>query len=319
MRRRRYREQIFDDDQETGRWLISYADFITLLFAFFVVMYSISQVSEIKYKILSDSLIQAFDTPQRSKQPIQFGELSRSLQPVTGDDVEQPEVDAANDESGNMDSENFASFDEFKALENGLRKSLGDLIEQEQAEINSDANWININLRSGLLFSSGSDTLNAGADPLMEEVALHLNSNRQLILVHGHTDNIPIATARFPSNWELSSSRAVAVVRKLQNLNVIPARMSVEGHGEFQPIAPNTTAEGRAKNRRVVISISRKQALAEELAAIDGEAPASPEAAAAGEKDKEKEFEIIRLPGGGILIRGKDLPATNEQQDNNPE
>jgi len=319
MRRRRYRERIFDDDQETGRWLISYADFITLLFAFFVVMYSISQVNESKYKMLSDSLIQAFDTPQKSLEPIQIGETSRSLQPVTGDDVEQPEITSDNIESGNMDSENFATVDEFRALENGLEKSLGDLIEQDLAEINSDANWININLRSGPLFSSGSDNLNQGADPLLQEVADHLNSNRQLILVHGHTDNIPINTERFPSNWELSSSRAVAVVRKLQNLSVIPTRMSVEGHGEFQPIAPNDTPEGRAKNRRVVISISRKQALPEELPLVENETPTPLEETTRVEKDEEPEFQIVRLPGGGILIRGKDLPTEPEKQENEQE
>lgn len=320
MRRRRYRERVFDDDQETGRWLISYADFITLLFAFFVVMYSISQVSESKYKLLADSLIVAFDTPNKSLDPIQIGEINRSLQPITGDDIEQPEVESDSEESGSMDSENFATLDEFKALENGLRDSLGDLIEQDLAEINSDSNWININLRSGLLFGSGSDQLNQGADPLMMEVSEHLNKNQQLILVHGHTDNIPINTEKFPSNWELSSSRAVAVVRKLQNLNVIPARMSVEGHGEFQPIASNETAEGRSKNRRVVISISRKQAISQVSAVAEEVTQPSPQGAPVSEsvqKDEEPEFEIVRLPGGGILIRGKELPEQEPSNQDN--
>lgn len=314
MRRRRRKESLFDDEQETGRWLISYADFITLLFAFFVVMYSISQVSETKYKILSDSLIQAFEGPQRSLDPIQIGDVNRSLQPVTGDDLEQPESDSEQ-ESGNMDSENFASVDEFKALENGLKQSLGDLIDQDLAEIKSDANWININLRSGLLFPSGSGELNQGADPLLSEVAEHLQSNNQLILVHGHTDNIPINNERYPSNWELSSARAVAVVRKLQNLNIYAPRMSVEGHGEFQPVASNENAEGRAKNRRVVISISRKQAIAEpeQVAEVQVEPVASENSV----KDAEPEFNIIRLPGGGILIRGKELPTSAESDENN--
>ncbi|TQV75366.1 OmpA family protein [Aliikangiella marina] len=317
MRRRRYRERVFDDDQETGRWLISYADFITLLFAFFVVMYSISQVSESKYKQLADSLIVAFDTPQRSLDPLQIGEINRSLQPITGDDIEQPEVDSESEESGNMDSENFATLDEFKALENGLRESLGDLIEQDLAEINSDANWININLQSGLLFSSGSDELNQAADPLLSEVSEHLNKNRQMILVQGHTDNIPINTEKFPSNWELSSSRAVAVVRKLQNLNVLPERMSVEGHGEFKPIESNDTLEGRSKNRRVVVSISRKQALTEPTSTAQVVPSPSLPATETVTKDAEPEFDIVRLPGGGILIRGKELPEQeSDGQDN---
>ncbi|TQV86690.1 flagellar motor protein MotB [Aliikangiella coralliicola] len=309
---RRNREQLFNDEQEVGRWLISYADFITLLFAFFVVMYSISQVNESKYKLLSESLVQAFDVPQKSADPIQIGEINRSDQPITGDDLEQPENNDEQIESGNMDSENFATTEEFKALENGLRESLGDLIDQELADISSDANWININLRSALLFPSGSGELNESADPLLEEVAKHLNSNSQLILVHGHTDNIPINTEIFPSNWELSSARGVAVVRKLQNLSVFAPRMSVEGHGEFQPIASNDTVEGRSKNRRVVISISRKQRIdvPQQTEGIIAQPEAVPEQQQ--QKEAEPEFEIVRLPGGGILIRGKKLP-TDEQ------
>lgn len=313
---RRVTKKLYDDEQETGRWLISYADFITLLFAFFVVMYSISQVNESKYKILSESLVQAFDTPNRSMDPIQIGEVNRSDQPVTGDDIEQPELNSENQESGNINSQNFASTEEFKELEKGLRESLGDLIEQDLAEIKSDANWININLRSGLLFPSGSDQLNQNADPLMQEVAKHLNSNLQMILVHGHTDNIPIETERFPSNWELSSARGVAVVRKLQNLGVVPARMSVEGHGEFQPVASNDTPEGRAKNRRVVVSISRKQRIEASQAQLETAQSSATAQSTQQQKDAEPEIEVVRLPGGGILIRGKDLPQDKRDDQN---
>ncbi len=304
---RRHLESNTEDVQSVDRWLISYADFITLLFAFFVVMYSISQVNENKYEKLSSSLEKAFDVSLKSKDLIQIGELSRSLQPVTGDDIEQPELDKETEELGKIDSENFASSEEFKDLENGLRNALGDLIKQELAEIKSDANWINITLRSGLLFPSGSDVLNTGADTLLSEVANLINVNNQLILVHGHTDNIPIKTERFPSNWELSSARAVAVVRKLQNLAVYAPRMAVQGHGEYQPIAANNSVENRAKNRRVVISISRKQQAPQALAGNENTIETSTSADNQN-KDTEPEFEIIRLPDGGILIRGKELP-----------
>jgi chemotaxis protein MotB len=315
---RRIRNNIDVDEQEVGRWLISYADFITLLFAFFVVLYSISQVSASKYKILSQSLEGIFDTQVKSNDPIAIGDPSLSLTPITGDDVEQPELDSDSDESSKIDSENFATSEEFKDLEKGLQASLGDLIDQELAEINSDANWINIVLKSALLFPSGSDTLNIESEPLMEEVAKHLNSNLQMILVHGHTDNIPIRTEKFPSNWELSSARGVAVVRKLQNFNVQPNRLSVEGHGEYQPIADNSTAQGRRENRRVVISISRKQrveALTDSSGvANDGSNTAPNDNEQQVQKEQEPEYEIIRLPGGGILIRGKDSPQTETSQ-----
>ena len=319
---RRIRSNINVDEQEVGRWLISYADFITLLFAFFVVMYSISQVNVSKYKVLSQSLEGVFSTPQKSLDVIPVGEPSKSLQPMTGDDIEQPELNSESEENGQLDSENFASSESFKDLQSGLEASLGDLIDQELAEINSDANWINIVLKSALLFPSGSDLLNSESEPLLEEVAKHLNDNLQIILVHGHTDNIPMNSDKFPSNWELSSARGVAVVRKLQNLNVQPNRLSVEGHGEYQPIADNNSVEGRRENRRVVIAISRNQRLAEDIDStiednleqktevsgdniVDSSQPIT-------EKEQEPEFEIIKLPGGGILIRGKDSPQKDE-------
>ncbi len=321
---RRIRNDINVDDQEVGRWLISYADFITLLFAFFVVMYSISQVNVSKYKALSQSLEGVFSAPQKSMDVIAVGEPSKSLQPITGDDVEQPELDSESDENGRLDSENFATSESFKDLQKGLEASLGDLIDQDLAEINSDANWINIVLKSALLFPSGSDLLNSESEPLMEEVAKHLNSNRQIILVHGHTDNVPIDTVKFPSNWELSSARGVAVVRKLQDLNVQPNRLSVEGHGEYRPIADNNSVEGRQENRRVVIAISRKQRVAEDTVSSDegasGQQVSDSGDASPGniqtitEKEQEPEFEIIKLPGGGILIRGKASPQKEKEK-----
>lgn len=314
---RRMRNNIDVDEQEVGRWLISYADFITLLFAFFVVMYSISQVNVSKYKVLSDSLVGAFDEPLKSIKLTPVGEPAKSTQPVTGDDIEQPELNES-DESEKIDSENMATSEAFKDLKEGLEASLGDLIEQDLAEINSDANWINIVLKSALLFPSGSDRLNTGAQPLMEEVANHLNKNRQLILVHGHTDNVPINTERFPSNWELSSARGVAVVRALQALNVAPNRLSVEGHGEFRPVASNTTEAGRRENRRVVVSISRKQQAPEfidNLTSTNTNQRGADVATAESAqpiltKEAEPKINIVRLPGGGILIRGETIPES---------
>ncbi len=312
---RRIRNNIDVDEQEVGRWLISYADFITLLFAFFVVMYSISQVNVSKYKLLSQSLEGVFDNRPKSTEIVPIGDPAKSLQPITGDETEFPEIDNIEQENTGIDSENFATTEEFRDLESGLQASLGDLIDQDLAEINSDANWINVVLKSALLFPSGSDQLNQEADPLMDELAKHLNSNQQLILVHGHTDNIPINTVKFPSNWELSSARGVAVVRKLQNLGVQPNRLSVEGHGEYQPVADNSTAEGRQQNRRVVISISRKQSVPKNNLVNQSSTPQDSTGQSEAEqlsKEEEKKYEIIKLPGGGILIRGKESPE-NEQ------
>ena len=321
---RRIRNNINVDEQEVGRWLISYADFITLLFAFFVVMYSISQVNVSKYKILSHSLEGIFDTQPSSPDVISIAEPSLTIQPHTQENIEHPTVEMSEVDSRMIDSENFASTEMFKDLERGLEASLGDLIDQDLAEINSDANWINIVLKSALLFPSGSDSLNSESQPLMEEVAKHLNSNRQLILVHGHTDDIPINTEQFPSNWELSSARGVAVVRKLQRLNVQPNRLSVEGHGEYRPIADNSTEKGRRENRRVVIAISRKQQAMElkpksnkSVTLQQNETSNSSQTNHVEntlKKDKEPEYKIIKLPGGGILIRGKNSPQNKQDE-----
>ncbi len=312
---RRIRNNVDFDDQATDRWLISYADFITLLFAFFVVLYSISQVNASKYKILSQSLEGIFDKQTSGPEIISIGEPTKSLTPVTGDESEESESNEEPTEQPPIEEENLASVEEFKDLQKGLEASLGDLIDQDLAEIKTDANWINIVLKSALLFPSGSDILNPESDPLLQEVAKHLNDNQQLILVHGHTDNIPIDTEKFPSNWELSSARAVAVVRSLQNFNVQPNRLSVQGHGEYQPIADNSTVEGRRENRRVVISISRKQRV-EPIQAQDptkdGDRAAN--GAPIPEKEKEPKFKIIKLPGGGILIRGADKDTQNDEQ-----
>lgn len=315
---RAQRQSILEENQEVNRWLVSYADLMTLLFAFFVVMYAVSQVNEVKYKQLTDSLVQAFDTPFKSFKLIQIGEVNRSEQAISGDDLQQPEVPPETQpemrESGNLQAENFASTEEFKDLQNGLEKSLGDLIQQGVAEINSDANWININLRSSLLFPSGSAELSNNADPLLQEVAGHLNTNEQLILVHGHTDNIPIQNERYPSNWELSSARAVAVVKMFEELSVLAPRMSVEGHAEHKPVAENKTEQGRAKNRRVVISISRKYRVTEEQKQAQQQAQkqaqnilqAADKNTVPQQKDQEPEFRVIKLPDGGIIIRGAD-------------
>lgn len=313
---RRNRQAFFKEQQGTERWLLSYADFITLLFAFFVVMYSISQVSESKYKILSSSLDKAFDVPQKSILPIQIGEIDHNEKffgTNAKDQLNQDaDADADTDATSDLESDDTMSNENFAKLKESLSTALDDLVKQDLAEITSNLDWVNINLRSGLLFSSGSDEFNISAEPLLQEVVKHLNSNNQQVIVHGHTDNIPINTTKFPSNWELSSARAVAVVRKLQILSVYAPRMSVEGHAEFHPIASNDTVEGRAKNRRVVISISRKHQALEGTLLIDGKETSKLEMAdqeqALQQKESEPEFVIIRLPGGGILIRGKELP-----------
>ncbi|QGX38256.1 flagellar motor protein MotB [Permianibacter aggregans] len=312
-----------EDTEHTQRWLVSYADFITLLFAFFVVMYSISQVNESKYKVLSDSMMKAFernpelmeqdsmaaatDSPGLVAGPVDKGEGVIENAGASQEAISLPKADAPTE----REKREFAQL--FQRLDSVLKP----LQEQRLVEIRANQDWIEIDVRSGLLFESGSDVLGKAADPLLQEIASQLSQSDNLMRIRGYTDNLAINTERFPSNWELSSARAVAVVRKLQGFGIDPERMAVEGFGEFNPIASNETAEGRARNRRVVLAISRFHSLTEQQPDTLHQAPATTQPAERRSEETESAVEVVRLPTGGLLIRGKD--ESNKQQNNDPQ
>ncbi len=239
MARRRYQ----DEHQNHERWLVSYADFITLLFAFFVVMYSISSINDGKYKILSESLTGVFNQPDRSIKPIPIGEeRPRTTTP------DRSLVDEQSDRAAAEILQNIA---------NSVREAFGDLIASDQLTVRGNELWIEIELSSSLLFSSGDALPNNAAFDIIEKVAKILAPYENPVHVEGFTDNLPIQTAQFPTNWELSAARAASIVRMLAMDGVDPGRLAAVGYGEFQAVADNTTAEGRARNRRVVLVISR--------------------------------------------------------------
>ncbi|WP_017939583.1 flagellar motor protein MotD [Zestomonas thermotolerans] len=260
MARRRHHEE----HENHERWLVSYADFITLLFAFFVVMYSISSINEGKYKILSETLVGVFNQPDRSIKPIPVGEERPRTPP------QEPES-----ESG---------IHETRALQDiaeSMREALGELIDGGQVTVRGHETWVEIELSSALLFSSGDAIPANQAFGILEKVAKVLAPYRNPVRIEGFTDDRPIATAQFPSNWELSAARAASVVRMLIMNGVAPERLAAVGYGEFQPVADNSTAEGRARNRRVVLVVSRNLdvrrevgGMQEELAAGQGDSQA---------------------------------------------
>jgi len=229
--------------------LVSYADFITLLFAFFVVMYSISSINEGKYKILSDSLVGVFNQVDRSVKPIPIGEERPR---TTEADVSQVE-----DLSGPSSSAGKPTLDPLERIAQSMRETFGELIANEQLTIRGNELWIEIELNSSLLFPSGDALPNDQAFLLIDKVAGILAPFDNPIHVEGFTDNLPISTSQFPTNWELSAARAGSVVRMLAAQGVDPSRMAAVGYGEFQPVADNATAEGRARNRRVILVVSR--------------------------------------------------------------
>ncbi len=223
-----------DQAENADRWLVSYADFITLLFAFFVVMYAISQVNEGKYKLLSDALIQAFK-PEASLQG-----TSSADRVMPGEGVR------SSAEQGKARLEKIAQ---------ELVTSLGDLVKTGQVRVTESGIGLAIEINASVLFESAQADLMPQAMPVLASLAEALSPLPNDIQVEGHTDSTPINSARFPSNWELSASRAGSVVRLFNALGVASVRLVAVGYADTRNIAPNDTPEGRSRNRRVTVMI----------------------------------------------------------------
>lgn len=240
------------------RWLVSYSDFITLLFAFFVVMYSISQVNESKYRVLSETLVDAFnDQKPSSVTPIQVGDPSRSVDPsaihlVTDD----------NKDKGKGPEKGDGPFDktaDLPQLSDMFQDEFSDLISDDLVQLHSNEFWLEVEMSSSILFASADAEPSLQAESVFADVAAMLKPYNNPIQVEGFTDNVPINSVRYPSNWELSAARAASAVKLLVKGGVDASRLSAVGYGEHQPVADNATPEGRAKNRRVVLMIARER------------------------------------------------------------
>ncbi|MCF8985436.1 flagellar motor protein MotD [Pseudomonas syringae] len=264
------RRRQVEEHENHERWLVSYADFITLLFAFFVVMYSISSVNEGKYKILSQALVGVFNDTERTMKPIPIGEQ----RPVSIKPAEPLVKDSEQTDAGIGQ----ASDDPLQTIAQDVRDAFGDLIKSDQMTVRGNELWIEIELNSSMLFGSGDAMPSDKAFTIIEKVAGIVKRFDNPIHVEGFTDDQPISTAQFPTNWELSSARSASIVRMLAMDGVNPARLASVGYGEFQPIAPNTSTAGRAKNRRVVLVISRNLDVRRSLTSA-GSANVQPDAA----------------------------------------
>jgi chemotaxis protein MotB len=232
------------DHDNHDRWLISYADFVTLLFAFFVVMYAISSVNETKYKTFSDSLSIAFSNQPHSSYT--------TIVPNAQDQLLKALVDKR---TARLGEQQRKLQDRMRNLASGLRQMMSPLINQHQVSINLTKRGVVIDISASSLFKTGEAVLQPGALNVLRQVSLVLINEELPIEVEGHTDDIPIMTAQFPTNWELSSARASSVVRMMINNGVPEKRLVVVGLASNQPLVPNDTQENRARNRRVSIAI----------------------------------------------------------------
>ena len=237
----------FDNEHENlERWLVSYADFITLLFAFFVVMYALSSINEGKYRIVSKAVLEAF----RNGSP-----MTLVPNPPTGGANTMINVPNNKPIATAVSGNTPITHGQQAKLVNNLNKTFQSLVKSGQVTIKQTPKGIVIEIRDSALFPVGQAALNPQVIATLQQTASVLSAVPNPVSVEGFTDNVPISNSVFPSNWELSAARAGSVVRLFQEGGVSPERLVAVGRAENMPVASNDTVEGRAKNRRVSITI----------------------------------------------------------------
>ena len=263
--------------EDGERWLLTYADMITLLMALFMVLFSISSVNISKIQALQKSLRAAFSPDNilpGGKDIAKQGSTASAHAPTAAKEVQSivplsPRAAASNTESNASSSAAAASASsisrstqeqsEFEHLKHELDSYAANHGFSQDVNTTIQPRGLVIRvLTDRLLFPSGSATLIPAAFPLLGEIASLINLDRKHpVAVEGNTDDVPIHSASFPSNWELSTARASMVVRFLIGQNVYASRLSASGYADQRPIDSNSTAAGRARNRRVEIVLQR--------------------------------------------------------------
>lgn len=242
------RKPISHESENTDRWMVSYADFVTLLFAFFVVMYAMSSLNEGKYRVLADTMTDAFKVAPKSPDPIQIGKENKA---ITSSDSSPAIIKTIKVLKKPLRTYEY----EMKQIAQIVSKSVQPLIDEKLIKVTQHKLWVEIEMNSKILFSSADSELEEEAFPALKALAEVLKKLPNSVDVEGHTDNIPINNELFPSNWELSASRAASVVHLFSRYGVDPKRLSSIGYAEYRPIADNNTAVGRTRNRRVKVVI----------------------------------------------------------------
>jgi chemotaxis protein MotB len=303
-----------EEHQNHEAWAIPYGDLVTLLLAFFVVMYAISSVNEGKYRAVSDALSSAFGGPPRSISPINIGQTQlrgaafdrpslatpgtragpSAARPVNVVPVRQMldvprigQASAAQAAEAAAAAESARGEAELASLGRQIQDALSELVRQKLVTVRRGRTFLEVEIQSDILFASGVAAPSPVAMATVRKLASVLRAAPNAVRVEGYTDDRPIRTAQFPSNWELSSARAASVVHVLVSEGVGAERLAVVGFGEHQPIADNATVDGRNANRRVLLVIlasPQQPDAVPETGAMIASAPAAamPESSATG-------------------------------------
>ncbi|NRB40788.1 MAG: flagellar motor protein MotD [Pseudomonadales bacterium] len=263
------RKKKHEEHVNSEAWAIPFGDLMILLLAFFVVMYAISSVNEGKYRAASNSLKAAFRGTPRTIQPIQFGEVpamsTGTRMPMDSlsqqnSQVDVPEVGMARDcieptksvLEKEKEEEQERVLDEISA---DIRAVLSALVQANAVTVTKSKYGLEVEIKSAILFSSGEAVLSKAADKIIRDLSAILMPYNNRIHVEGHTDNIPMRSRKFTSNWELSTARASSVMHLLMDDGIQPHRLAIVGRGAFKPKDSNKTAQGRSNNRRVTLMI----------------------------------------------------------------
>ncbi len=277
------RRHRIEEAERHEAWAIPYGDLLTLLLAFFVVMYSISTLNEGKYRVVSDSLTEAFHGTPHSSQPINVGQTR--LQPIEQQlplsevnrmiaaglpaprllsqsgsaqqllvlaKGEKPNADPGTGEGDAVSAElpvsttaQQAAQRELGQVADNVASAMRSLIDSGQVKVHRHDTWVGVDISTDILFGSGVARLSPAAVTVMQRLADAIKPWPNAVRVEGHTDDRPINTAAFPSNWELSAARAASVVHLFMDRGIDAGRMAVLGFGPYRPVAPNNTTAGR--------------------------------------------------------------------------
>lgn len=254
------------------RWAIPYGDLITLLLAFFVIMYALSVVDVGRYQVVSDALQASLRSTPQAASPVQIGspaELEQALAAIEANlrtrqtlmPVAAPDPVREAGILRAMDADSFDASEQQAAiarLQQQLQEALSELDGDYAPRLINRGMWLELEIRNRGLFETASAQLSQSAGAFFADLANTLEPLPVRFRVEGHSDDRSIATARYPSNWELSSARAASVVRLMAEQGVAGERMVAMGYADSQPVADNTTPEGREANRRVVLVIMRQ-------------------------------------------------------------
>jgi chemotaxis protein MotB len=260
------RKKKHEEHVNAEAWAIPYGDLVTLLFALFTVMYAVSSVNEGKFRVLSDAMIAAFRGAPKSLRPVNIGEKE------TGKGGDKPLVGVSPTVLMKLPGQKKISADDsskpgaaggvgegpksaLERMAHDVEAAMQDLIDAKLVRVRRDKLWVEVEINTDILFPSGSSGFSEPALPVMDKLAEVLKPFPNPIRVEGHTDDRPIHTTTFPSNWELSAARAASVVHEFTKVGVDPLRLEIVGFGEYHPVHANDSVAGRNMNRRVTILI----------------------------------------------------------------